>query len=442
MPTNSYLPFATSAGATVLTGSAYAALPARNTGFQAGIADPAQLNTVWRQSSVVASALGQFIVDYGGVDAPDDGSVSNFEANFRLALAAALAGARYGQDTSATANAMTVALSPAPPSLSSFQVVWVKVANTNTGPTTLVLNAFGSKPVTRRDGTPLQAGDIVSGQIYEFVYDPILGQFALGALAQGEVPRITATPTLYVRTDGNDSNDGSANTSTKAFATIGAAAAKGASTFYLGGKTLRIQLGNLGTYTAPTNLPATNGTLLIVGDAANPSGYIITGSGASVIGATSGVVVTLQGVTIQGTGTATNLVAANTGGSVSLLNTQFITTVATTGAHCFAGGGGSVNIGTGCIIAGFAGFMFQASGGNVTLAAPLTLQGTPTFSSATAFASTNGTILIGNSATISGSANGQRYIANSNGVINTAGGGANFFPGSTAGTTATGGQYL
>ncbi|MEX7103004.1 hypothetical protein AB2C27_31920, partial [Pseudomonas aeruginosa] len=80
---------------------------------------------------------------------------------------------------------------------------------------------------------------------------------------QGQVPQITASPTLYVRTDGNDANDGSANTPAKAFATIAAAAAKGASAFYLGGKTLTIQLGNTGTYTGPGNLPATNGTILI-----------------------------------------------------------------------------------------------------------------------------------------------------------------------------------
>jgi hypothetical protein len=41
-----------------------------------------------------------------------------------------------------------------------------------------------------------------------------------------------------------------------------------------------------------------------------------------------------------------------------------------------------------------------------------------------------------------GTATGTRYLSGSNSVINTNGGGANFFPGSGAGSTATGGQYL
>jgi len=36
----------------------------------------------------------------------------------------------------------------------------------------------------------------------------------------------------------------------------------------------------------------------------------------------------------------------------------------------------------------------------------------------------------------------KRYTAEMNGVINSNGGGASFFPGDTAGTTATGGQYV
>jgi hypothetical protein len=42
---------------------------------------------------------------------------------------------------------------------------------------------------------------------------------------------------------------------------------------------------------------------------------------------------------------------------------------------------------------------------------------------------------------MSGGATGKRYVAELNGVINTFGGGANYFPGNVAGTTATGGQY-
>lgn len=45
------------------------------------------------------------------------------------------------------------------------------------------------------------------------------------------------------------------------------------------------------------------------------------------------------------------------------------------------------------------------------------------------------------SVTYVGTATGKRYNAALNGVITTNNGGANFFPGSVAGTTATGGHY-
>jgi hypothetical protein len=70
-----------------------------------------------------------------------------------------------------------------------------------------------------------------------------------------------------------------------------------------------------------------------------------------------------------------------------------------------------------------------------------TLSGAPAFSSQFAFADRLGFITNAN-VVYSGSATGTRYVANSNAVINTNGGGASYFPGSVAGSTATGGQYL
>ena len=45
-------------------------------------------------------------------------------------------------------------------------------------------------------------------------------------------------------------------------------------------------------------------------------------------------------------------------------------------------------------------------------------------------------------ATFSGSATGVRYNVVNNAVISTNGGGANFFPGNSAGSSGTGGQYV
>jgi hypothetical protein len=71
----------------------------------------------------------------------------------------------------------------------------------------------------------------------------------------------------------------------------------------------------------------------------------------------------------------------------------------------------------------------------------LTLSGTPAFSNgfinASKCATTNtaGITFAGTGAT------GARYAVSTNAVVDTGGGGANYFPGSVAGSTATGGQY-
>lgn len=70
----------------------------------------------------------------------------------------------------------------------------------------------------------------------------------------------------------------------------------------------------------------------------------------------------------------------------------------------------------------------------------VTLTGTPSFSAAIFNASNDGNIYVEN-AIFSGSATGQRYGVFLNGVINTNGGGASFLPGSTSGTTGSGGEY-
>lgn len=90
MPENDYLAFASAAGADVLTPAQYAALPARLTGFIAGIADPTELNTVWRQASVAAAALALIGVD-AGQDMLDDGDPEAFKTGLVAGLNAIIA---------------------------------------------------------------------------------------------------------------------------------------------------------------------------------------------------------------------------------------------------------------------------------------------------------------------------------------------------------------
>lgn len=88
MATNNFLPFGGAAGANVLTQADYAALAARTAGFSSGTANSAQLNKVWRQSSIIAAVVAQFIADLSGQDAIDDGTTATLLNNLKSAVKA------------------------------------------------------------------------------------------------------------------------------------------------------------------------------------------------------------------------------------------------------------------------------------------------------------------------------------------------------------------
>lgn len=91
MATNQYYPFANGGGANTLTNSAYAALTTLlSNGYQSGLASSQEINTTFRQASVVAAAVAQFIVNISAVNANDDGNVSEFATNLAAAVRSAL----------------------------------------------------------------------------------------------------------------------------------------------------------------------------------------------------------------------------------------------------------------------------------------------------------------------------------------------------------------
>ncbi|EPJ5863793.1 hypothetical protein JRA82_004652 [Raoultella ornithinolytica] len=86
MAENNFKPFAIAAGANVATQAEWEALIALATGFTAGIARSGQINKALRQSTVIASILGQFIADKTGLDVLDDGDTSKLLNQLILAL--------------------------------------------------------------------------------------------------------------------------------------------------------------------------------------------------------------------------------------------------------------------------------------------------------------------------------------------------------------------
>ncbi|WP_322076417.1 gp53-like domain-containing protein [Burkholderia cepacia] len=89
---NDFLTFAADPGANVLTQAQYAALAAVSTGYQAGTAQSAALNKTWRQASIMAAVLAQFIVAQTGQPAIDDGTTATLLANLQAAIQAQVQG--------------------------------------------------------------------------------------------------------------------------------------------------------------------------------------------------------------------------------------------------------------------------------------------------------------------------------------------------------------
>lgn len=339
--------------------------------------------------------------------------------------------------TGGTANALTATLSPVPAALIDGLVLRLKVSTANTGAATLNVNGLGALPITTMRGGALTRGDLPVGAVVQVVKSG--SAFLLTGLAYSEVP-VIGDRTIYVRTDGNDANDGSANTAGSALATISAAltiARRAAST-----SLVTIQLGNVGTYAAPGRIGTMAAAIEIVGDEANHTAYTISGNGfagSALIHADKSDV-TVRGVRTDNLANICASLAASGAGSLNLRKCRFATSVAIGFSHVWAASGGFVSIDAGCEHWGAAAQALLATAGNIIISGAQIANAVP-FSDAFAVASNGGTIQASTAPSYTGSPTGVRYKALLNGVINSGGAGVNFFPGSTAGTTATGGQY-
>jgi hypothetical protein len=177
-----FLPFATNAGANVLTQTAWNASTTRGTGFKAGLAQSAAFNKAWRQGSIMAAMLGEFIAAQTGQPVIDDGTTATILANFIAAVIAAAqsggggggggtTGNGYAIDTSTTINSMAATLSPAITGYTLGMTVRLLPANANTGPANLALNTLPPVSVVRPSGAQLSAGDLQNGTVYELFYN-------------------------------------------------------------------------------------------------------------------------------------------------------------------------------------------------------------------------------------------------------------------------------
>lgn len=356
MPTNDFKTFASAAGANVLSQSQYLAMTSLPTGFQTGIAQSNQVNKVWRQSSIISSMIAQFICDFAGKDALDDGTIATLEANFVAAM----------------------------------QGVWRT--------------------------------------------------------------KLLANMSLFVSPTGSDSNTGlSASTP---FATLQKAWNYIVTQLDLNGFNVTVSVAN-GTY--QTGMTC-NGVILglgagnsvsFVGNTLTPASCLITTSNKVPIQVTAGANISISGFSLTGSGTIGGItpvpcIVTAGGGAVTITGSMSFGAAAS--YHMWAQSGGYITVNSSYTITGSASAHYLAAAGSIQTGQPgsvATLIGTPTFSAGFANAQAAGLVAVGanNTMTFSGTANGPRYSATSNGIISS-GQSTTFFPGSTVGTTTTGGQYV
>jgi len=253
--------------------------------------------------------------------------------------------------------------------------------------------------------------------------------------------RLTTNRAYYVRTDGNDGNDGLSNAAGGAFLTLQGALNKVA-TIDFNGFTVTIQLAN-GTYTAGGVVPATVGQadvddLIIQGNAAAPGSVIVNAPNSDCVLALAGTRVKVKDVELRTNGANASCLNA-LGGVIWFENIRFGTTVI---HHVTAAYGGVVLAqGNYAITGGAFTHMSAALCGTIQIyGRTVTITGTPSIVNF-AQAALLGNLHVGANA-YSGSATGKRYDVSANSVINAAGGGASYFPGNSAGSAATGGLYL
>jgi hypothetical protein len=256
--------------------------------------------------------------------------------------------------------------------------------------------------------------------------------------------RLLGNITFYVATTGNDANSGLVVGSP--FLTIQKAATTIQNVYDLNGFTATVSIA-AGTYSAGAQI---NGA---VPGETSPSSIVFTvPSGTATVNgvgfafaANQGAMFTLSsngfvlGASLSG-GLGSSLIVSG-GGKINIAGVLNFGAAATD--HVLATTGGLVSYNAVEAVSGGGASHFRAHAGGVIIAnsVGVTLTGTPSFSTAYAIADETSVIEAQGYTITSGSATGKRYDASLAGIINTFGGGANVFPGNSAGTATAPGAY-
>jgi hypothetical protein len=384
---------------------------------------------------------------------PDDADL------LQLARAVQSGEVAYGVDTG-SATAYAVALNPPLLAYTEGLALWVLPANANSGPATFNVNGLGARNIVRRGGAPLSAGDMPQGYKSLLTYNALHSNFELygtGFTPAGFLPVLTANMTLYVNGGTGDDSlyDGTAATVSGPhgpFKTITRAMAE---TFKYGPSlyTMTINVA-AGTYNETVQTPQVRGPSIILNGAGATNTFVTGATDTHTFFCGNGNVMTIQnicGSATLGTYGPPSIYVAYNGGLMVTNNTASNSAV---GSVFWADNSGLLTIGNHTFNASSSILnAFYAANAVIALYAqnPKTVStysfgGPVAVSGAVAVALGGGSIWASGAPYTSvfangGFATGQKYNVSLNGVIVTQGNGINWFPGTIAGATSTGGQY-
>lgn len=278
----------------------------------------------------------------------------------------------------------------------------------------------------------ISAADVAAGRTSLSVYSKAEADAKYRTLT-GSRERITANRTYYVRTDGSDSNTGLSNTAGGAFRTIQYAVNYVTQNVDAGTYSITINVAD-GTYSESVYINGKmsgQSSFSIIGNQTTPANCVTNSfwcvNGAQVV--IKGLRLTsANGVRSDGYGTIVTIddisfalayaLSANNGGTINGTSADLnIESTVTTMFYAFSTA--IINL-------------YNAN---------ITVNGNAWTGVGAVYSRLSSNINI-QGVTFSGSATGKRYTADTNSVLFTSGGGASFIPGDSAGSTATGGQYI
>jgi hypothetical protein len=378
-------------------------------------------------------------------------------------------------DDGGTANQYQVTLIPAPGSYYKYMQIICKIANANSGPTRLNVNAMGPKPVLHVDGAELSAGELKANSITCFEYDGTNFQLAWSTGGYGGGPGlIYLTGNLDWYVDSAIGDDALYD---------GTSATLVAGTLHGPYKTIQKAWDQIPRYNnngfqqaihvahgSYTGFRARSingvGSVLLVGDPAAPGTCTIDGTGKSAAAYVNTLgLYFIRGFSLgcTGTGSSTdpigNIWVQGAGQQVYVGEMTFRWSA---GGHILSAFGAIVySWGAGCLwtisggatggfVAPWHGNCFMACTGglltNFGAGGPnITINVASSFAGAFAYSIMFGQVQITTYTALVGAGNvtGTRFYVAQNALIVT-GGGVNYYPGTVAGTavTANGGYYI